>query len=347
MRLFLTALFAGLFLPFQVFPQVQNPFPEGIFNALSQYQALQVVIETDFKTLKSDKEDEQWQPAVFKVLQGDSIALRLAVQVAPRGNMRKKTCEFPPVKIRFYDKEPENDSIADINTLKLVTSCRDLSRGEEWVQREYLVYELYNRITDQSFRVKSASIRFEDTKKEGRYLESFSFFIESQKELANRLDGKIMKPRIGSIRSLDSVSYDRMCVFEYMIGNTDWSVHARHNIKLIFLRQTNRPVAIPYDFDYAGAVDTEYATPNTAYYPIENVRDRYYLGVCRSEAHYRQIFDFYLSKENELIAHCEQADYLPAHAKKEMIKYFNNFFEVLKDPKSAAWQIADHCNKAR
>jgi hypothetical protein len=37
-----------------------------------------------------------------------------------------------------------------------------------------------------------------------------------------------MKPRVGSIRSLDSVSYDRMSVFEYMIGNTDWSVHARH-----------------------------------------------------------------------------------------------------------------------
>ncbi|HRI61110.1 MAG TPA: hypothetical protein PK228_15330 [Saprospiraceae bacterium] len=347
MRLFLTALLAGLFSPFHLFPQVQYPFPEGIFNTLSQYQPLHVIIETDFKELRSGKEDEQWQPAVFKVLQGDSVALKLDVQVAARGNMRKKNCDFPPVKIRFYDKEPEDDNIADINTLKLVTSCKDLPRNEEWVQREYLVYELYNIITEQSFRVKSASIRFEDTKKEGRYQESFSFFIESQKELATRLDGKIMKPRIGSIRSLDSVSYDRMCVFEYMIGNTDWSVHARHNIKLIFLAQTNMPVAIPYDFDYSAAVGTDYAAPNTDYYPIETVRDRYYLGSCRSEAHYRQIFDFYLSKEKELMARCEQAGYLPDHARKEMIKYFNNFFEVLKNPNSAMREIVNHCDKAR
>ena len=345
MRLFLTALLAGLFFPFQGFSQTQNPFPEGIFNALSQYQPLQVVIRTDIKELKSDKEEEQWQPAVFKVLQGDSVALQLDVQIAARGNMRKKTCDFPPVKIRFYDEEPEHDSIADINTLKLVTSCKNSPQSEEWVQREYLVYELYNLITEQSFRVKSASIRFEDTKKEGRSQESFSFFIESQKELAARLDGRIMKPRIGSTRSLDSVSFDRMSVFEYMIGNTDWSVHARHNIKLIYLAQTNKPVAVPYDFDYAGAVGTDYASPN--YYPIETVRDRYYLGVCRSEAHYREIFDFYLSKEKELIAHCEQADYLPDHAKKDMIKYFNNFFGVLKNTKLALREIVNNCNNGR
>jgi hypothetical protein len=130
-----------------------------------------------------------------------------------------------------------------------------------------------------------------------------------------------------------------------MIGNTDWSVHARHNIKLVFLAQINKPVAIPYDFDYAGAVGTDYATPN--YYPIESVRDRYYLGSCRSEAHYRQVFDFYLSKEKELIARCEQADYLPGYAKKDMIKYFSNFFEVLKKPDSAVREIANNCNQAR
>lgn len=342
---YLAALLAGLSLSFPVFAQEQYPSPKSIFDILSEYRSLHAVIETDIKELKSDTEDEQWQPAVFKVLEGDSIALRLDVQVAARGNMRKKTCEFPPVKIRFYKEKPENDSIGDINTLKLVTGCKNSPRSEEWVQREYLMYELYNIITDQSFRVKSASIRFEDTKKEGRYMESFSFFIESQQELAARLDGRIMKPRVGSTRRLDSVSYDRMTMFEYMIGNTDWSVHARHNIKLIFLAQTNKPVAIPYDFDYAGAVNTDYATPN--YYPIDNVRDRYYLGECRSETHYTEIFDFYLSKEKELLAHCEQADYLPEHAKKDIIKYFDNFFDVLRNPKSARYNITVNCGNAR
>jgi hypothetical protein len=347
MRPFLAALFAGLFLPLQLFSQTQNPFPEGVFNLLSKYQQLDVVIETNFKTLKSDKEEEQWQPAVFKVLQGDSVAFRLDIQVAARGNMRKKTCDFPPVKIRFYKEEMENDSIADINELKLVTSCKNTEQNEEWVQREYLIYELYNRVTEQSFRVKSASVRFEDTEKKGRYQESYSFFIESVKELSARIGGTPIRPKIVSSRIIDSLSYDRMSVFQYMIGNTDWSVRVRHNIKVIFIDSINSAVAIPYDFDYSGAVNTDYAVPNTDYYPIESVRDRYYLGLCRSSAHYKQIFDFYLSKEKDLLAHCEQVAYLPKGAKKEMAGYFGEFFNVLRNPKTARREIENNCNKGK
>jgi hypothetical protein len=347
MRLFLAALFAGLSLPFQFFSQTQNPFPEGIFNALSKYEPLNVAVETDFKELKSDKEEEQWQPAVFKVLKGDSVALRLDVQVAARGHMRKKTCDFPPVKIRFFKEEMENDSLADINELKLVTSCKNSAQNEEWVQREYLIYELYNLVTEQSFRVKSASVRFEDTEKKGRYQESFSFFIESINELSTRIGGTPIRPKIVSSRSLDSLAYDRMSVFQYMIGNTDWSVRVRHNIKVIFLDSLNIAVPVPYDFDYSGAVATTYAVPNTDYYPIETVRERYYLGLCRSSAHYQQIFDFYLSKEKALLTHCEKVTYLPKSAKKEMANYFEEFFDVLKNPKVVRREIVENCNKGK
>ena len=273
--------------------------------------------------------------------------MQLDVQIAPRGNMRRKTCDFPPVKVRFYTQKPENDSLADINELKLVTSCSNLSKNEEWVQREYLVYELYNLITEQSFRVKSATIRFEEPGKKNRSMESFSFFLESEEELAARLEGKPLKPRVGSTRRLDSISYDRMCLFEYMIGNTDWSVRARHNIKIIFLKPTNSMIAVPYDFDYAGAVGTDYAVPNGDY-PIQTVQDRYYLGLCRSnKAHYQQLFDFYLSKEKELIEHCNRSAYVPQDARKQMSRFLMQFFETLKDPAQSNREIIRTCNKGR
>lgn len=340
------ALVANAFFPLVAFSQSFQPGAESIFSVLSRYDPLVVTIETDLKSLKKGTEQEIWQPAVFKVLTGDSVTLRLDVQVAPRGKMRRKTCDFPPVKVRFYEQKPDNDSIADINELKLVTSCSTLSQNEEWVQREYLIYELYNLVTEQSFRVKSATIRFEEPGKKNRTMESFSFFIESVEELAARLGGKPVKPRVGSTRTLDSTSYDRMCVFEYMIGNTDWSVRARHNIKLVYLYNPGTFIAVPYDFDYSGAVGTTYAVPNGDY-PIQTVQDRFYLGLCRTAAHYQLIFDDYLSKEKTLMEHCEQASYLPSGARKEMTRYFGQFFDVLKNPSLSKREIIRNCNKGR
>lgn len=345
-HLCLAAFLASSVAPFAGFSQSPQAGDKSIFNILQQYNPLVVNIETDLKGLKKDGEAEPWQPAVFKVMMGDSVALRLDVQIAPRGKMRRKTCDFPPVKVRFYQQKPENDSIADINEIKLVTSCHSLPKNEEWVQREYLVYELYNLITEQSFRVKSAAIRFEEPGKKNRTMESFSFFIESEKELAARLGGRPMKPRVGSTRTLDSVSYDRMCVFEYMIGNTDWSVRARHNIKLIFLNSPKTIIAVPYDFDYSGAVGTDYAAPNGDY-PIQTVQDRYYLGLCRTDAHYQQVFNHYLSKEKALTGYCEQAAYLPENARKQMSRYFQQFFDILKDPTRSKREIIRNCNKGR
>ncbi|MBV6443328.1 MAG: hypothetical protein DYG98_01165 [Haliscomenobacteraceae bacterium CHB4] len=345
-HLYLLAFLASITAPFVVSSQSLQTGDKSIFGVLQQYNPLVVNIETNLKELKKGTEAEPWQPAVFKVMMGDSVALQLDVQIAPRGKMRRKTCDFPPVKIRFYEQKPENDSIADINEIKLVTSCYSLPKNEEWVQREYLVYELYNLITEQSFRVKSAAVRFEEPGKRNRTMESFSFFIESEEELAARLGGRPMKPRVGSTRVLDSVSYDRMCVFEYMIGNTDWSVRARHNIKLIFLNSPKTIIAVPYDFDYSGAVGTDYAAPNGDY-PIQTVQERYYLGLCRTEAHYQQIFDFYLSKEKALTDHCERAAYLPENARKQMNRYFGQFFDALKDPSRSKREIIRNCNKGR
>lgn len=349
MRLFhlcLFALLAGAISPFSSYSQTQSTDAESIFGILGHFDPLVVSIETDLKQLQSDKNDESWQPAVFKVLKGDSVAFQRAVQIAARGNMRKKTCDFPPVKIKFYQQTPANDSLADINELKLVTSCNGAYQNEEWVQKERLIYELYNLVADQSFRTKSAATTFVDTGKKQRTMKSVSFFIESEEELAYRIGGKPMKPRVGSTHSLDSASYDKLCLFEFMIGNTDWSARARHNIKLIYLNATKSIIAVPYDFDYAGAVGTDYAVPNGDY-PIQTVQDRFYLGLCRPAAHYQKMFDFYLEQKSAMIEHCENAGYLPPDTRKQMIRYFEEFFKTLQDPRLAKRDILQNCNKGR
>ena len=72
-----------------------------------------------------------------------------------------------------------------------------------------------------------------------------------------------------------------MSIFQYMIGNLDWSVLKSHNIAL-FRREDGTIIPLPFDFDYSGLVNAEYAVPPKALH-LYSIRVRKYRGFCRSE----------------------------------------------------------------
>jgi len=323
-------------------PTSTDSIPDGVFTWLQQFDPLEVVLVTDLKRLKQDRAEETWQPATFRIMQGDKIAFERNVQVASRGNMRKKTCYFPPIKIRFFQEKPAHDSLADIRELKLVVSCRNTSSDEQLVLREQLAYELYNLITPESFRVKRASVKIIVPGQKRAAQDTEAFFIESEKEMASRLGGRPLKPRIISPKVLDSVAYTRMSVFQFMIGNADWGAYSRHNIKIVGFSD-RRPIAVPYDFDYSGLVDAEYAVPS-ADTKIENVRERIYLGLCHSEEFYKQVFAEYHAKKAGLLDKVETINGCTPAARKYMRQYLLGFFAILDKPAATKRDILDHCN---
>jgi len=70
-------------------------------------------------------------------------------------------------------------------------------------------------------------------------------------------------------------------IFQFLMGNTDWSIPAGHNIKMIKSKKPldQLPYVIPYDFDNAGIVNANYAAPDETL-PIKSVRERLYRGFC-------------------------------------------------------------------
>src|SRR5258706_992770 len=74
-------------------------------------------------------------------------------------------------------------------------------------------------------------------------------------------------------------NFIQMAVFEYLIGNTDWSVQYQQNIKLIAKDSLSVPYTVPYDFDHAGMVDAPYALPAEELW-MRSVRERRYRGFC-------------------------------------------------------------------
>ncbi|MDV7394045.1 hypothetical protein RZS08_21880, partial [Arthrospira platensis SPKY1] len=76
---------------------------------------------------------------------------------------------------------------------------------------------------------------------------------------------------------LDAVTENLMCVFQYMIGNTDWDINMVRNIKLLMPADSSRFIPVPYDFDFAGFVSPSYAVPN-ADYGLTSLKQRVFLG---------------------------------------------------------------------
>lgn len=321
----------------------QAPEFTNIFSRLQQYPALEVVIETDLTQLKSAGENPDWQPGVLKIIKAGAADFEQKIQIKSRGHMRKKTCDFPPVKIRFFEGDLASDSLEDVNELKLVVACRNSDADDQLVMKECLVYQLYNLITDESFRVKPAKVRFETPGNSRKNMESTAFFIESEKELASRLGGRPLKPRIISPTAMDSVAYDRMCLFQFMIGNTDWGAYTRHNMKVVAIKG-RQPIAVPYDFDYSGLVEADYAIPSPDI-PIQNVRDRYYLGLCRSAEHYNRLFKAFQAKQTEILDRCDQETSLNKASRQAMRLYLEDFFKILSDPRRTQFAILENCDK--
>ena len=87
-----------------------------------------------------------------------------------------------------------------------------------------------------------------------------------------------------------------------MIGNGDYSVTRRHNLMILDLGTPGRMglVPVPYDFDFTGLVNTVYASPREEL-GISSVRERYFLGPCRSPDLYTRVIEDFRSLREEIL----------------------------------------------
>lgn len=319
-------------------PEVDHPF-----QMLAQYDSLEVYLEADFKKLPKDKTKNSWLPAVFQVRKGETILRTFEVSIQARGNNRREVCDMPPLKIRFAGAGKLPDSVAELRTLKMVAPCKGSSNYETLILKEALTYSLYEHMTPESFRTKLVRITLKDRSRKNAYDPVHAFFIEPEAELADRLNCYAIKPTVMSPRGLEESTFNRVCVFQYMVGNTDWTPYNRHNIRILIHRATKAVIAVPYDFDYCGAVDAPYAVPQTGA-PIQHVRQRYFFGLCRPKEDYQRVFDAFLAQKDPLLKRCDTFPYLSKSAKEDVKSYIESFFPILENPKAVRKEILEHCD---
>ncbi len=319
--------------------------PLGLFETLFQEDIIQLDLTTNFKQLIKRKKKEERFAAHLKITDQMGKKQDWEVEVRARGNQRKKICYFPPLKIYFPKSELKARGYhKKYNDYKLVVKCKGSDFYNDFVLKEYLVYKLYNLLTDISFRVQLVRINITDENNARKPLTTYGYIIENEDEMAARLGGKIIEQEVLSPKVVDPDLYDRMCLFQFMIGNTDWYAYINHNMKIMTAKGFDKPVLIPYDFDYSGIVSTNYATPNNNY-PLEDIKDRYFLGRCRPTKVYAKHLDFFKTKKEALLAYPESLSFLPQLSKDNMHQYLTDFFRIIESPKMTKTMILEHCGR--
>lgn len=247
---------------------------------------------------------------------------------------------MPPLLLDFAKSKNKNSMFENQHKLKLVVPCQ----GDDYVVREWLVYKIYNLITKKSFNAKLVMVDFEDSLNQRKPETHYCILIEDEKQLADRNDVYVWKRKMFSMQNTNREEFKKLAVFEYMIGNTDWSVPYLQNIVLLTNDSLKaKPVAVPYDFDHAGIVDASYAGPAPEL-DISSVRDRLYRGFCEPDTKvFTETFSLFNEQKIAIYNLYRNCSLLNPKYVKFVFKYLDDFYKIINSKKSIEAEFGKPC----
>lgn len=312
-------------------------------------EILRFDLKLNTKAYFKDIDEERkyhWTEVVYINSSGDSVALE--TKVKSRGNYRRspKNCNFPPLKLKIPKKVRwDNNIFSGQSRLKLVVPCiKNKEKYEDLIIKEYLAYKIYNLLTEQSYKVRLVKINLVDSAKNEVISDFIGFFIEETKQMAKRNNGKTLKLNSFHQKNINRDQMTQLAVFQYLIGNTDWSISGLHNIKLLFEDNSNVPEAVPYDFDWCGLVNAPYAKP-APQIGTSSVRIRVFRGYKRDQEEYNQVIKKFNDLKGEIYNLFENDTYLSERSKISSVKYLDEFYKTINDPKQVKVQFIKGARK--
>lgn len=307
--------------------------PTSIFDSMLKDGILEVNLRTDIVSLlESASQQAEYQAATISFSTENDGFQVWNLKVKPRGRFRRQNCDFPPLKLNFSKGDLEEKGLADFDKLKLVTHCVD-SRitGNESLLREYLTYQLYQEISPYSYRVQLVKIHYVDEQGRVNGFKRYGFIIESTSQLADRLQGEECEDcTYSQPQEFDQQTAAVHAMFQYMVGNADYSIPLLRNVKLIRREMDQKLVPVPYDFDFAGIVGTSYARP-AVHMGQRSLEQRIYLGTLTNDNDLRYTIELFLSKKKVLLEKVRRFRKLTGLQRFEMETYLNSFFTQMEE----------------
>jgi hypothetical protein len=301
-------------------------------DMFAQDQPLTLSLSGPFSQLFSDREGSEYRS--FE-LGFDGAVQQVSIRL--RGNSRRRVCDFPPLRLDFSDATAEQAGFPGQGRLKLVTHCRNHPRGEQDLLEEFLAYRILNVLTDFSLRVRLLHLTYLDHS--GRLPASasprYGFVLEPVDALARRVGSEAVDMPGVPLGGYDLEHAALMYVFQYLIGNTDWSLlradedpSCCHNLELFV--SEGQVVLVPYDFDLSGLVNARYAFPDPGL-GIRRVTQRLYRGICTEREILQRAVRTTRAKRDEILDLVHTLPGLEPGNVKKAEKYIERFFDQADD----------------
>jgi hypothetical protein len=318
----------------------------------SSHSPLPVTIEAPLTTLMRDRPIDDYLDGTFSFEKDDGTEQSLDLKIRTRGKFRRKEkhCDFAPIRLNFRKKQVTDTVFAGQDKLKLVTHCQNnKSYYEQLILREYLAYRFLNVMTDSSYRVRLLKINYVDT--EGTEpMTKLGFVIEDNDDVAERIGMYSIKSGNISDDALDRAEQNFINVFQYMIGNTEFSLvkgepdaFCCHNIDLMSATKRAPFVPLAYDFDFAGLVNAPYAGPNPRF-KLANVRQRLYRGLCANNDLLPSTIQRFLDKKDAIYGAVDELELLSSRSRRDVTGYLKTFYDRISKPKSVESVFVKKCN---
>lgn len=309
---------------------------------------VQLRIEAPFRRMMSEEEGRFPASMVFADTPGDTIHL----EISPRGKSRLHAgiCDFPGLML-FFPDGAAGSAFEGQGAVPVVTHCKDRDSYEQLALLEYLAYRTYNVLADLSLRVRLARIEYFDSERDRSVAERMGFFLENYDVLASRSGWVRLTVPVVPPHEYDAEQRALFEVFQYFIGNTDWSfayappgeTECCHNA--VPIGNHAGPVfPIPFDFDQAGLVDAPYATVDPSL-RIRTVRNRLFRGICGPPEHLNAALGIFESYQPEIQALFEEAEFLSDRSRSRSLRYVEEFYDTIMDDRKVERELLSKCRQ--
>ena len=317
-------------------------------------EILEVRIAAPFSTIMRERPVDEEMPGQLSYQDAELGEVVLDVGIRIRGKYRQqmKICPFAPLRLNFKKEQTKKTLFTRTNKVKLVTHCRDRSeRYSQGVLREFLAYRILNMLTEKSFQVRLLRATYVDTSGKEADRVNFAFMIEHDERLAKRLDMKVSDAPETTIAALDRAHTNLGSVYQYLIGNTDFSPILAapgeaccHNYVLLNPDDDEqRPqLAVAYDFDMSGIVHARHAKPNPRF-KLRDVRDRLYRGRCANNEYLESSLQTFRDRRQAINQLVTGSPHMSKGTKKTVQNYIDIFYKTINNPRTVDARLIKKC----
>jgi hypothetical protein len=316
--------------------------------------ALSVTITTDLASLIQKRDTMVRQPGVLSyvgiggALQRIPLSVRAHAEQSPfaKGAWRllPRNCDFPSLQLTFESDSVRGTLVSNLNSVEMMASCRPSEpEYEEYIVQEYLVYRALSLITSVSRNTRLARVTYRDALGKVAPITTWAFLLEDVSDLARRINRRGLSARRALFQDLEQEPLRTLSVFEYFIGNTNWSVAAEHNIAL--LSDTGvKVIPVPYGFDFSGAVNPRYgvADPRLG---IRRVTDRLYRGVCMKPEEFSGTIELFRARKADIDRLFTKLPQISTERATRMRQYFDEFWKRTDEPSSLQGELEARCQR--